>query len=549
MEPSPAGDPKRTPPAAGSPDVAPSPTPAPASSKPSPGAPGPDRDRGPREGGGRDRGPRRERGPDSRGEEGGNRAVTGAQVLDHVKREGSGLGAEIDAELDAAMGELSRAVGTDPNGPRSPGPRGALTNPAKPAIRGPRLVQSGREHRTGKVVSVGPSDIFIEFGPKELGVAPRTQWKDEELPVVGSELEVVVDKFEPNEGLFVCSKPGSVQKAEWELLEVGQTIEARVTGVVKGGLELEVAHHRAFMPASQVTLDRSKDLSVFIGEKFVCTISQVDKRGRGNIVLSRRDFLQAERKEKAEKLRATLAVGDSVEGVVRKVMPFGAFVDLGGVDGLIHISDLTYDRVHLGEKNVEKHVKEGDKVAVKVLKLDWEENRISLGLKQLKADPFQTAASELMEGAEAMGRVTKLLEFGAFVEVAPGVEGLVHISELAHRRVAAVGDVVKQDEIVKVKILKIDPQSRKVSLSIKALAEPPAAAGMGGGSGGGGGGGGRGGRGGAGGGGDRPRREKGIMRDLGGTAPRSLEEIKKESPALRRLREKFGKTGFKGGIA
>jgi small subunit ribosomal protein S1 len=403
--------------------------------------------------------------------------------------------------------------------------------PSKPAaIRGPRVVQAGREHRHGKVVSVGPTDIFIEFGPKELGVLPRVQFPDEtQLPVVGADFEVVIDKFEAAEGLFICSRPGSVQKADWEMLEVGQVVEAKVTGVAKGkdakqvGLELEVAGHKAFMPASQIGFDRIEDLSVFVGERLKCAISRVDRMGRGNIVLSRRDILAQDRKEQAEKIIANLTEGQTVEGVVRKIMPFGAFVDIGGIDGLVHLTDLTYDRVGFGEKAVEKYVKEGQRIQVRILKLDIENDRISLGMKQVQGDPFATATEKIQESAEVTGKVTKIAEFGAFVDLGSGVEGLVHISELDHRRVARVDDVVKVDEVVRVKVLKIDPQNRRISLSIKALKPvPEAPAGAGGGSG-----------------------MRGKDRKIVG---RSEEEIKKETPALRRMREKNRQMQFKGGL-
>ena len=432
------------------------------------------------------------------------------------------LSPEVEAEIEAAMADLAHEAEADSH---------------KPKIRGPRVVQAGREHRTGHVVSVGPTDIFVEFGPKELGVVERQQFGDAELPAVGQELTVVVNRYDRDESLFICSRPGAVQKADWEMLEPGQNVDAKVTGVNKGGLELEVAGHRAFMPASQVSLDRIPDLSVFVGEKLTCTVSRVDRAGKGNIVLSRRDMLKAERAEQASKLRDTLHEGDTVEGTVRKIMPFGAFVDLGGVDGLVHVSDLAHDRVNMGEKNVERYVKEGEKVRVQILKLDWDANRISLGIKQLMDDPFQTAASDITEGADVTGRVTKILEFGAFVEVAPGVEGLVHISELDWRRVANVGDVLKQDEIVTARVLKIDPDSRRISLSIKQTKERPEGADAGPGD------------------GERKpmKRPKGVGDRQGfrrgpDRDTRSAEEILKETPAMRRLREKFGNTGFKGGL-
>ncbi|MBZ0172776.1 MAG: S1 RNA-binding domain-containing protein, partial [Phycisphaerales bacterium] len=349
-----------------------------------------------------------------------------------------------------------------------------------------------------------------------------------DLPIVGEQAEVVVQRYEASESLYICARPGSVQKADWEMLEPGQVIEARVTGVNKGGLELEIAQHRAFMPASQVDLDHVKDQSVFVGEKIECLVQKVDRRGKGNIVLSRREIIQTQRAEAAGKLRDALSEGMTVEGTVRKIMDFGVFVDLGGVDGLVHISDLSHDRVNHGAKNIERIVSEGQKIRVQILKLDWDANRIGLGLKQLQADPFDAAASEVVEGAELTGKVTKILEFGCFVEVAPGIEGLVHISELDYRRVAAVGDVVQEGEVIQVKVLKVDPQSRKISLSIKATKEPPAQAGGGGG--------------------------RGRGRGRGDRDDRSPEEILKETPQLRRMREaaqkkeKGKKKGDHGGL-
>jgi ribosomal protein S1 len=463
------------------------------------------------------------------------------------------ISAELSAEMDAALKAMDAPTPKAPEAKRDPHAVAPAGGARPAALRGPRVVQAGREHRAGRVVSVGPNDIFVEFGPKELGVVQRIQWKEgEELPKVGEELKVVVDKFEAAESLFVCSRPGSVQKADWELLEPGQTIEAKVSAVVKGGLELEVAGHRAFMPASQVSGDRIDDLSVFVGQRLTCRVSRVDRSGKGNIVLSRRDLLDEERKANAEKLKATLQEGQTMEGTVRKIMPFGAFVDIGGIDGLVHISDLTYDRVGFGEKAVAKHVQEGQKVSVRILKIDIENNRISLGLKQVMGDPFATAANDIKEGADVTGRVTKLMEFGAFVEIASGVEGLVHISELDHKRVAKVDDVVKQDQIITVRVLKIDPGSRRISLSLKATKPLPeinigSAANEGAGTGGPGGPGGGGRPGGPGRQGSGPGGPgRGGKR---GEPGRSAEEILKETPALRRMREKFKNSQFKGGLS
>ncbi len=451
-------------------------------------------------------------------------------VLRNVNDEakGSALGdPSLDAEIEAMMSEAGDAVGTTATPPRKRPQQ--VGRPAPATLRGPRKVESGRELRKGKVVSVGPTDIFIEFGPKELGVVPRANYEKEgeesAVPKAGDELEVVVDRFEKDESLFICSRPGVVVKAAWELLEPGQTVEARVTGVNKGGLELEVAGHRAFMPAGQVSLDRVADLSVFIGEKFACEIVQIDHRGAGNIVLSRRNMLKEERAAKAAKLKETLVEGAVLDGIVRKIMPFGAFVDIGGMDGLVHITDMTYDRVSPSEKNVQKFVKEGESVKVQVLRIDHESEKIALGMKQLAADPFTSATAEVTEGAEVSGPVVRIAEFGAFIQIGQGVDGLVHISEISRKRIGKVEDELKVGQVVSAKVLKIDPATRKISLSIKALLPEVAPAP-----------------------GSRDAMMADKRNDRNKRDQERLAEIQKETPELRRKREQFRNKQLSGGF-
>ena len=428
------------------------------------------------------------------------------------------LSADVAAAADAAMQSATASAASSPSDPPTHHERPDLPQgPKQPGgIRGPRVVQGGREYREGTVVSVGPDDIFIEFGPKSLGVLPRVQFKDQatgeekDLPVKDSKIEVVVDRFEPAESLYICSRPGFVQKAEWEMLQIGQTVEARVTGTNKGGLELEIAKHRAFMPASLVADRRIDDLSVFVGEKMACKVAKVDRSGKGNIVLDRRAVLDEEKKSRASELKDKLKVGDTIEGTVKSVVQFGAFVDIGGIDGLLHISDISHDRV----RKVEDHLKEGQQVQVQILKLDWDKGRHSLGMKQLQADPFQVGMGEMKEGDVVQGRIIKLAEFGAFIEIAPGIEGLAHISELDWRRVEKTSDVVQPNQIIPVKILKIDSGKKKISLSVKQAKERPQPKGGSGG-------------------------QRGRGRGRGGEKDtRSPEEILKETPALRRMREK-----------
>lgn len=427
------------------------------------------------------------------------------------------LGADAQRQMDDAM---NAAISAPPAPPRHKKPE-VQHLPGGGPIRGPRVVQSGREHRTGRVVSVGPDDIFVEFGPKELGVLPRLQFKPEdELPKVGDSIEVVIDKFEKDENLLICSRPGQVTKAEWELLEPGQIVEAMCTGVNKGGLELEVAKHRAFMPKGQVDVHFIEDLSGFVGQKLTCKVTKVDRAGGGNILLSRKDVVAAERREKVKKLKETLAEGDVLEGVVKKVMPFGAFIDVGGMDMLCHVSDLSHDRV----AKPEDVVKEGQTVRVKVLKLDWENERHAVGMKQLMDNPFVVALKDIAEGSVVQGTVTKLAEFGAFVKIAEGVEGLVHISEIAWKRVGKASDVLQPKQVVSVKVLKLDPETRKVSLSIKQTQEQPQS--------------------------DRPQGRG--PRGGKDADTRTPEEILKETPAQRRQREaaaaRAKQAGLKSGL-
>ena len=424
------------------------------------------------------------------------------------------LDADTNRAAEQAMEAATNApIETAPAAPSQPGAGASGGGSAGDEVKrpkkvwGPRVVEGGREHRRGAVVSVGPDTVFLEFGPKELGIIERSNLKEDQVPSVGDQLEVVIERFDTSESLYICSLPGQVQKADWELLEKGQVVEATVTGHNKGGLELEVAQHRAFMPASQIDIHRVENLGSFVGQKLTCKVTRVDRSGRGNITLSRREIVNAERKEHAKQLQETLKEGEEIEGAVRKIMPFGAFIDMGGADGLLHVSDISHERV----TKVEDHLKEGETVRVKILKLDWEKGRHSLGLKQLQPDPYAEALKEINEGDVVTGRVTKLMDFGAFIEIADGVEGLAHISELDWKRVNKTSDAVQPNTTVKVKVLRVEADSHKISLSIKQAKERPAGQGPP-----------RGGRG----------RKGAQERD-----DRKPEEILKETPEFRRLRE------------
>ena len=360
----------------------------------------------------------------------------------------SGMDAGLEAEIAAALGDMSV--------------EDMLDYGERPARRGERT------HRTGVITGVRDQDVFVEFGPKSQGICPISHFK--EPPVVGSSMDFAVDRYDESDGLLMLSREGVVRKADYDAMDVGQVIEARCTGTNKGGLEMEVASHKAFMPAGQVDVRHIEDLSVFVGEKMPCEIIELDKN-RGRIVLSRRKHMEEERARIREKMLEELVVGNTMQATITNVREFGAFADLGGIEGLIHVSDLSWNRV----KNVRDVVKEGDIVQVEILKIDQTQTppRLSLGMKQTMEDPFTQQADAIEDGATVTGRVTRTTDFGAFVEVSDGVEGLIHISELAHKRVNKVESIVKEGEVVTVKVLSIDGERRRISLSLKAMQDSP----------------------------------------------------------------------------
>lgn len=354
------------------------------------------------------------------------------------------MDAKLEAEIEAALGDLNVEDMLD------------YADRARPA-------PGEREYKTGVIVAVHGGDVFVEFGPKSQGVCPLDQFS--EPPEAGERAQFIIDRFDEKEGLLILSREGVMRKAEWESLDIGQHVEARCTGTNKGGLEMELARHKAFMPAGHVDLRHIEDLSVFVGEKMPCEIIELDRQ-RGRIILSRRAHLEVERARLREELLETLEEGQTIPAIITSIQVYGAFADLGGIDGLIHISDLSYQRIH----HPSEVVKEGDQVNVKILKIDREQDpvRIGLGLKQTLEDPYAAGVGKLEIGEMVSGRVTKLMPFGAFVELSPGVEGLIHISELSHERIQRVSSVVKPDQVVTVKVLSVDAAQRRIGLSLKA---------------------------------------------------------------------------------
>ena len=327
----------------------------------------------------------------------------------------------------------------------------------------------GKGVKYGKVIAIQGDDIFVDMGGKSQGILPAAQFEDEPLPAVGDRIEVTIEGYVPGEGLLSLSRKGAVLAAAWETLEEGQIVECRVTGHNKGGLEVDINGIRGFMPISQIEIFRVEDLHPYTNQRFRCEVTEVDRADR-NVLVSRRQLLEREAAEAREKAYGALAEGQVVRGTVRNIMPYGAFVDLGGIDGLLHVRDLSYARVD-DPKSV---VHEGQQLEVMVLKIDQATRKISLGLKQILPDPWQDVELKFPPATTLQGKVTKLMDFGAFVELEPGVEGLVPISEMCfERRIKHPSEVVKEGETVQVRVMKVDPVQKRLSLSIKQVGPDP----------------------------------------------------------------------------
>ena len=325
----------------------------------------------------------------------------------------------------------------------------------------------------GTVVRVDKDEVLVDIGYKSEGVIPvselsiRRSINPADEVTLGDEIDALVLTKEDAEGRLILSKKRARFEMAWKAIEVaaesGQAVDGKVIEVVKGGLILDLGV-RGFLPASLVDIRRVQDLDEFLGKELRCKVIELN-RSRNNVVLSRRAVLEDERKEMRQAILDRLAPGDVVEGQISNIVDFGAFVDLDGMDGLIHISELSWSHVNHPSEVLEI----GQTVKVKVLDIDRDRQRISLGLKQTQADPWQQVLDSYGEGDVVQGRVTKVVTFGAFVEILPGVEGLVHISELAQHHVENPREVVSQGDLVNVKIIEVDAERRRLSLSLKRI--------------------------------------------------------------------------------
>ncbi|MHC4444742.1 MAG: S1 RNA-binding domain-containing protein [Planctomycetota bacterium] len=424
-------------------------------------------------------------------------------------------------------------------------------------ITAKQYLRQGGIH-TGKVTRVTTETVFIDLPGDVQGFVPLIEFAAQTIPTRGDEIPVMVEKVDSDSGLLLLSKRHADGYSFWESVKPGDMIEGVVTGMNKGGLDIDIGGARAFLPGPQVDVRPLRDISTLIGEHVRCIVTQVDRTIQ-DLIVSRRKYIEKELKEQRNKVIDSLVEGEMCSGIVSNITDFGAFIDLGGVDGLLHVTDMSWSRIKdpkdvlqagqqvdvrilkvnketgkisLGlkqtkpnpwenietkypqgsrargkairladfgvflelEQDVEallpisemswsrriSHPSElvsvGQEIEVVVLKIDPSKKRFSVGLKQLEGNPWAKVEEEFQTNSMVKGKVSKVMEYGAFIELLPGVEGLIHISELSHKRVKSVADELKEGQEVEVRILKIDSEGQRISLSMKKAEEPRASA-------------------------------------------------------------------------
>ena len=324
---------------------------------------------------------------------------------------------------------------------------------------------------TGTIQEIRPQVVLVDIGYKSEGAISISEFEDEEIEV-GDQIEVLLERLENDEGIVVLSKEKAAHKQNWDKIvgvyRDGGLVKGKVKSVVKGGLMVNVGVE-AFLPGSQVDIIPPRDLNEYVGKVYEFKIVKVND-DRKNIVLSRREVIEAERADQRQRFLETVKEGDKVEGIVKNITDFGAFVDLRGMDGLLHITDMSWGRVNHPSEML--HL--GQSLEVVILEVDREKERVSLGLKQMTDNPWADIERKDPINSHVKGRVTKLLPYGAFVELEKGVEGLVHVSELSWvKRITRPSDVLKLDQEIEAVVLSISVKEQKISLGVRQLEDNP----------------------------------------------------------------------------
>jgi small subunit ribosomal protein S1 len=324
----------------------------------------------------------------------------------------------------------------------------------------------------GTIIEVRPKEVLVDIGYKSEGVIAAGEFLDIKTVKVGDQIDVLIEKLEDREGMVVLSKEKAEFKQNWEriltICNEGGTVNGKVKAVVKGGLIVNIGVE-AFLPASQIDIIPPKNLQQFVGNNYDFKVVKINQE-RQNIVLSRRELIEQERAERRQKLLNEMTPGDIRKGTVKNITDFGAFIDLNGLDGLLHITDMSWGRIgHPSEM-----LKVGQEIDVVVLDVNKEKERVSLGLKQKLQNPWESIESKYTVGQKVKGKVVNLVPYGAFVELEPGVEGLVHVTELSWtKRIGKPADVLKQDQEVEAVVLGINREEQKISLGIRQLEANP----------------------------------------------------------------------------
>src|SRR5215212_427206 len=324
----------------------------------------------------------------------------------------------------------------------------------------------------GYVIEVRPKEVMVDIGYKSEGVIAGNEFDDIKTVKVGDAVDVLIEKLEDKEGMVVLSKEKAEFKKNWEriltICNEGGTIAGKVKAIVKGGLLVNIGVE-AFLPASQIDVSTPKNLSQYVGNSYDFKVVKINQE-RQNIVLSRRELIEQERTERRQKLLTEMTPGDIRKGTVKNITDFGAFIDLNGIDGLLHITDMSWGRIgHPSEI-----LKVGQDIDVVVLDINKEKERVSLGLKQKLANPWEQIESKFPVGTKVKGKVVNLVPYGAFVELEPGVEGLVHVTELSWvKRIAKPSDVLKQGQDIEAVVLGINREEQKISLGVRQLETNP----------------------------------------------------------------------------
>lgn len=372
------------------------------------------------------------------------------------------LDQSLEAEINAAMAGAMAA-------PAAPSAEGAPSSTLQPLPATEDQLEPGTKLKA-KVQQITSEDVFCEVGYRCPGVVPLRQFPQGKQPRVGEEFLVHVEKFDADAGVIRVNLPKASRKHRggWEELSVGQVVECVVNKTNKGGLEVTINNLRAFLPASQVDLGFVSSLDSYVGQRFPVEVTEVNPAKR-NLVVSRRSVLIHERKEAAANFWPKVDVGQQYPGRVKTIKDYGAFVDIGGVDGFLHIGEMSWSRL----KHPSDVLSEGMAIDVVIISLDREKQKIGLGMRQLSQNPWDRIEEKYGVGTNVMGKVTRTADFGAFVELEPSVEGLIHISELDHKRVKKVTDVLTVGQEVSVQVLEVAPDRQRISLSLKATKPKP----------------------------------------------------------------------------